>query len=65
MDFFNWMPPDSQNTVSPWLALYLGLASVFTILTWLYQKQIDKAAKKENDQTIKYVQSDKSFMEVV
>ncbi|CAN8103076.1 unnamed protein product [Discula destructiva] len=35
-DFFNWMPSTNSQVVSPWVALYFGLAAIATGFTLLY-----------------------------
>lgn len=62
MDFFNWLPQDSQKIVSPWIALYLGLATLCTLLTWQYQRYIDRVAKDDSDEIFQDIPRDKSSM---
>ncbi|KAF3766481.1 hypothetical protein M406DRAFT_356355 [Cryphonectria parasitica EP155] len=58
MSFFNWIPSNSQIIVSPWIALYAGLAALFTIFTWVYSKRMDIVAEIENEKTLRDVDSD-------
>ncbi|RYO83268.1 hypothetical protein DL766_002145 [Monosporascus sp. MC13-8B] len=41
MTFFNWIPPDSNETISPWVSIYLGMTVVSTgCIIWYYRKQM-------------------------
>lgn len=39
MTFFNWIPPQDTEMISPWLGLYFGLAAMLTGLTYLWWKR--------------------------
>jgi hypothetical protein len=39
MSFFQWIPNDSNQTVSPWIAVYFGLTTLVTVsIYWLWRK---------------------------
>lgn len=43
MTFFNWIPPDSSQMVSPWIGLYFGATVVVTgLLHWLSNRWIQE-----------------------
>ena len=49
MSFFNWIPPDSSRTVSPWIGLYFGATVIITgLLHWL-SKRIQKNIATEEE----------------
>ncbi|KAI8951592.1 hypothetical protein F4801DRAFT_285963 [Xylaria longipes] len=49
MGFFNWIPHESNQIVSPWVGLYFGVTILTTIATlWSFQKW----AKKHNDDAL-------------
>ncbi|KAI1333035.1 hypothetical protein F5Y16DRAFT_354628 [Xylariaceae sp. FL0255] len=55
MTFFNWIPQNSNQVVSPWLAMYLGFTVVSTGATvWRFQtwakKRDDEAEQNINSQ---------------
>ncbi|KAK8093717.1 hypothetical protein PG997_000402 [Apiospora hydei] len=41
MTFFNWIPDDSPQVVSPWIGLYCGSAAMLTLITyWRWRRYI-------------------------
>ncbi|OHE95971.1 hypothetical protein CORC01_08664 [Colletotrichum orchidophilum] len=59
MSFFNWTPPDGNQIISPWIALYGVLAIVITLVTvWRMRKWMDAEERKARDQMRKEVYSD-------
>ncbi|KXH43892.1 hypothetical protein CSAL01_01808 [Colletotrichum salicis] len=59
MSFFNWTPPDGDQIISPWIALYCGLATVITLVTvWSMRKWMDAEEKKAKKQMIEDFNSD-------
>lgn len=49
MTFFNWIPDESPQVISPWIALYCGSAAILTLLTWWFSRRYitesDKVAR--------------------
>lgn len=39
MTFFNWMPSQDTDIISPWLGLYFGLAAILTGLTYWWWRR--------------------------
>ncbi|KAK1979182.1 hypothetical protein LZ30DRAFT_187073 [Colletotrichum cereale] len=59
MTFFNWTPPDGDQLVSPWIALYGVLAIGITLITvWRMRKWMVEEEKKAREQLMKEVNSD-------
>lgn len=44
MTFFSWLPQDSAQVISPWLALYGGLTVLLTTVTVLW---LQRRSRKE------------------
>ncbi|KAK1676305.1 hypothetical protein BDP55DRAFT_662258 [Colletotrichum godetiae] len=59
MSFFNWTPPDGNQIISPWIALYGVLVIVITLITvWSMRKWMEAEEKKARDQMAREVNSD-------
>lgn len=59
MSFFNWTPPDGDQIISPWIALYGVLAVVITLVTvWRMRKWMEAEEKKAKEQMMREVNSD-------
>ncbi|KAK1508845.1 hypothetical protein CABS01_08075, partial [Colletotrichum abscissum] len=59
MSFFNWTPPDGNQIISPWIALYGVLVIVITLITvWGMRKWMEAEEKKAREQMAKEVNSD-------
>lgn len=52
MTFFNWIPDDSAQVISPWLALYGGLTVLLTTVTVLWLKNWSAAEAEEARRSI-------------
>ncbi|POS72814.1 hypothetical protein DHEL01_v208796 [Diaporthe helianthi] len=64
MTFFSWLPQDSSQVASPWLALYFGATALVTIVTvvWLERRsskemktakaQLQQELDKDTDSTL-------------
>ena len=62
MTFFSWLPQDSPQTASPWLALYVGLTVLLTTVTMLwFNRRSSKAMALANLQQELDVDADRSL----
>ncbi|KAK8863010.1 hypothetical protein PGQ11_009245 [Apiospora arundinis] len=64
MSFFNWIPDESPQVISPWIGLYCGSAAILTLLTyWRYRqytaiqaviidKNMQKAMESDSDSIV-------------
>ncbi|KAI1076088.1 hypothetical protein F5B20DRAFT_557464 [Whalleya microplaca] len=62
MSFFNWMPSDSDQKISPWIAVYWGITVILTasiIFGWRkWTRIMDKSAEGESYSVNKYFADD-------
>lgn len=50
MSFFRWIPDDSANMVSPWIAIYFGLTAIITAATfWRWKTWNENYSQGLND----------------
>lgn len=56
MTFFNWIPEESNEMISPWVAIYFGVTIVSTVATlWRFQEWAKKQEKNGGSAESYYV----------
>ncbi|KAK8134610.1 hypothetical protein PG984_006622 [Apiospora sp. TS-2023a] len=62
MTFFNWIPDESPQVVSPWIVLWFGSAALLTSITyWKWKRYIAEQRVISHNDIQKRLKSDRSF----
>lgn len=65
MTFFNWTPSESDQILSPWVALYFGLTIITTVFTiWFWKGRSKHEDWDEEGQFKKDLDNAKSWIDL-